>query len=400
MAEPPSRTILHADMDAFYASIEQRDNPDLRGKPVIVGGTGRRGVVAAASYESRRFGVHSAMPTARAKRLCPQGIFVPPRMEVYAEVSEQIHAVFLEFTPLVEPLSLDEAFLDVTGCEALFGDGPTIAAKIKDTVRARTRLTISVGVASSKYVAKVASDLQKPDGLVVVSPGTEREFLRDMSVTRLWGVGPKTKERFHTLGVDKIGDLQRLSLEAAVRLLGENQGNHYWHLAQGLDHRGVEPRREARSISHEVTFDVDVGARDHCHKVLLQLSGLVGRRLRNNHLRGRVVRLKLRDPDFTTCTRQRKLDAATDDDQLIYRTVRALFDRARERMAPVRLLGVAMADLVATDAGGTTIPGGLFTVRETDQDRLLKAMDKIRDRFGEDAIHHGGGKPLDRRTHG
>ncbi len=381
------RTILHGDMDAFYASIEQRDNPDLRGKPVIVGGTGRRGVVAAASYESRKFGVHSAMPSAKAKRLCPEAIFLAPRMEVYAQVSEQVHHVFLEFTPLVEPLSLDEAFLDVTGSEALFGDGPTIARKIKDAVRARTRLTISVGVASSKYVAKVASDLRKPDGLVVVPPGREREFLREMPVTRLWGVGPKTNERFAALGLRRIGDLQRLSLEEAVGLLGENQGDHYWHLAQGIDPREVEPHHEARSISHEVTFDVDLATRERCHQVLLQLSGLVGRRLRNNHLSGRVVRLKLRDPDYTTCTRQQKLPQATDDDRVIYQTVRALFDRARERMAPVRLLGVAVADLLAAD-------------QEHPQDRLLEAMDKIRDRFGEDAIRHGGSKLPDRRTHG
>lgn len=384
--ESPVRTILHADMDAFYASIEQRDNPDLRGKPVIVGGTGRRGVVAAASYESREYGVHSAMPSARAKRLCPHAIFLTPRMEVYAQVSEQVHEVFSEFTPLVEPLSLDEAFLDVTGSQALFGDGPTIARKIKDEVKARTQLTISVGVATSKYVAKVASDLDKPDGLVVVPPGTEKQFLRDMPVTRLWGVGPKTNERFRALGLQRIGDLQRLSLEETVRLLGENQGTHYWHLAHGLDPRRVEPRQEAKSISHEVTFDMDLRTRERCHQVLLQLSGLVGRRLRNHHLRGQVVRLKLRDPDYTTCTRQKKLEDATDDDQVIYRTVQGLFDQARANMAPVRLLGVAVADLGASD---TTHP-----------DRLLQAMDKIRDRFGEDAIHRGGAKTFDRRTHG
>ncbi len=387
-------------MDAFYASVEQRDNPDLRGKPVIVGGTGRRGVVAAASYESREFGVRSAMPTARAKSLCPQGIFLPPRMEVYAKVSEQIRSVFGEFTPLVEPLSLDEAFLDVTGSQALFGDGPTIAQEIKDAVCARTGLTISVGVAACKYVAKVASDFNKPDGLTVVPPGTEIGFLQDLPVTRLWGVGPKTQARFSELGLRRIGDVQQLSLEEAVRLLGQNRGHHYWHLARGMDDREVEPRQEAKSVSHEVTFEQDLTNRERCHEVLLQLSGLVGRRLRNSDLRGRVMRLKLRDPDFTTCTRQKKLSEATDDDQVIYCTVRGLFDVARERMAPVRLLGVAVADLCATDAGDSTDPGGLFTVPNTDQDRLLQAMDKIRNRFGEDAIHHGGGKSIDRRTHG
>ncbi|MHC4513685.1 MAG: DNA polymerase IV [Planctomycetota bacterium] len=404
MSPPASRTILHADMDAFYASIEQRDNPELRGKPVIVGGTGRRGVVAAASYESRRFGVHSAMPTAVAKRKCPDGVFVAPRMDVYVEVSGQVRAVFSEFTPLIEPLSLDEAFLDVTGSEALFGDGETIARKIKDAVRAKTGLTISVGVASCKYVAKVASDFDKPDGLTVVPPGTEIEFLRGLPVTRLWGVGPKTEQRFHKLGLRKIGDVQRLSLAEAVRLLGENQGHHYWHLARGLDDREVEPEREAKSVSHEITFEQDLTSRERCHQVLLQLSEMVGRRLRKQDLHGQVIKLKLRDPDFTTYSRQQKLPDATSDDMVIYRTVVALFDKARQPMAPVRLLGVGVAALstaVAPGTGQETDPGEIFGCRETTSpDPLLKALDQIRDRHGDDAIGHGGGDRIDPRTHG
>jgi len=310
-------------------------------------------------------------------------------MEVYAEVSVVIRAVFDEFTPLVEPLSLDEAFLDVTGCEALLGDGPAIATKLRARVMARTQLTISVGVASSKFVAKVASDCNKPDGLTIVAPGTEIEFLGALPIERLWGVGPRQQHRLSQLGYRSIADLQALDRTAMAQLMGSNHGEHFHELCRGIDDRPVIPDREIKSISHETTFDLDLTAREHCHQVLLEQSAQVGRRLRKHGLLGRVIRIKVRDPDFTTRSRQRKLTAATDDDVTIYRTAVELFDAVREPMAPVRLLGVAAADLRDQDAlrqqslfGEAAFDGGKSS-------EIMKVMDHIRDRFGEDSIRHG-----------
>jgi DNA polymerase-4 len=383
-----TRRILHADMDAFYAAIEQRDDPALRGKPVIVGGQGKRGVVATASYEARTFGVRSAMPGGRAKALCPDGIFVVPRMDVYAAVSEQIRAIFLRYTPLVEPLSLDEAFLDVTGSEALFGDGGTIAARIRADVRAETKLTVSVGVATSKYVAKVASDLRKPDGLVVVPDGHERAFLAPLPVGRLWGAGPVTQKRLREKGIATIGDVARLTRVELAALVGEAAAEHYHALALGIDPREVETDREAKSLSHETTFDDDVSSDEECRRVLVELSEAVGRRLRREGLLGGVVRLKIRYPPFETHTCQRKLAAPTDDDLVIYRTARALLGDARPPGRPVRLLGVGVADLAS---GPRPRQASLFDEpRVAEKSRsLLRAIDAIKDRFGDDAIGRG-----------
>jgi len=385
------RTILHADMDAFYAAIEQRDHPAWRGRPVIVGGSGPRQVVSTASYEARRFGVHSAMPGVRAKQLCPHGIFVAPRMEVYAAVSAQVREVFDRFTDQVEPLSLDEAFLDVTGSRALFGDGPTIAARIKAEVKAATQLTVSVGVATSKYVAKVASDLRKPDGLVVVPPGEERAFLQPLPVARLWGVGPVTQQQLERTGLRTIGDVQQRSEAELCRAFGDSLGPHLFVLAHGLDPREVEPERQAKSIGHELTFAEDLRTPDEVHGVLLQLAEMVGRRLRREGVRGGVVRLKLRYGDFTTLVRQRKV-APTDDDQELYRTARELLAAAWERARGVRLLGITAAQLAV---GGAPAQGSLFAPAPRQRERLLRAMDAIRDRHGEDKLRHGGGE---RRT--
>jgi DNA polymerase-4 len=380
------RTILHADMDAFYASIEQRDHPEWRGRPVIVGGAGRRQVVCAASYEARRYGVHSAMPGTEAKRRCPQGIFVAPRMGHYAAVSDQVHAVFARFTDEVEPLSLDEAFLDVTGSRALFGDGPTIAVAIRREVRAATALTISVGVATSKYVAKVASDLEKPDGLVVVPPGAERAFLAPLPIARLWGVGEKTAPRLLRAGLRTIGDVQQKARDELVAAFGEHLGEHLFVLANGLDLRAVEPDRKAQSIGHQLTFAQDLVTGDQVRGVLLQLCEMVGRRLRRAAVRGTVVRLELRHPDFTTLLRQRKV-AATADDLELYRTAGALLAGCWPERPGVRLLGVTAAGLVAA---GAPRQAGLFDAGSRQRERLLAAMDAIRDRHGEGAVHHGG----------
>ncbi len=373
-------------MDAFYAAIEQRDRPELRGKPVIVGGDGPRQVVSTASYEARRFGVHSAMPGVRARRLCPHGIFVVPRMEVYAAVSAQVHEVFARFTDQVEPLSLDEAFLDVTGSRALFGDGETIARAIKQQVKAATQLDVSVGVAASKYVAKVASDLKKPDALVVVPPGEERAFLAPLPVSRLWGVGPATEPLLHRHGLRTIGDVQARSEAELVAVLGQNLGEHVFVLANGLDARSVDAEREAKSIGHEMTFVEDLHDRDHVRSIVLQLSEMVGRRLRSHGQRTTVVRLKIRHPDFTTLSRQRKVEP-TADDLVIHRVACELLASCWNGRPGVRLLGVTGASLVGA---GAPVQGGLFAQAPKKRDQLLAAMDRIRDRHGESAVRHGG----------
>src|SRR5262245_29083633 len=374
-------------MDAFYAAIEQRDRPELRGLPVIVGGAGKRGVVATASYEARTFGVRSAMPGARAHQLCPQGVFVAPRMKVYAEVSRQVQEIFESFTPLVEPLSLDEAFLDVTASRALFGDGEAIARELKARVREATELTVSVGVAACKFVAKIASDLKKPDGLIAVSPGEEAAFLAALPVSRLWGAGRVTQERFASLGLRTIAEVQRLSREDLVSIFGEATGDHLHRLCRGDDDRAVVPDRDAKSISHETTFGDDLADDDACRRVLLELSEGVGRRLRRHGLRGATVKLKLRFPPFTTITRQSKLARPTFDDLVIHRAAVALFDAAREAGRPVRLLGVGVSDL--RDAGAARQAGLFEGRRDESPDRLLRAIDAIRKRFGDDAIQHG-----------
>jgi DNA polymerase IV len=378
-------------MDAFYAAIEQRDHPEWRGKSVIVGGTGRRGVVATASYEARAFGVHSAMPGAVARRLCPQGIFVPPRMASYATVSRQVFEIFESFTPLVEPLSLDEAFLDVTASRELFGDGATIAARIQARVLQSARLTISVGVASSKFVAKVASDLRKPKGRVVVLPGGEAAFLAPLPVSRLWGAGKVTQQQFESLGLRTIGDVQRLSAGKLARHLGDAAARHYALLSRGLDDREVEPEREARSIGRETTFEDDLADDDRIRRVLLELSEDVGRRLRREGLRGVTVKLKLRYPPFTTLTRQKRLARPTWDDLVLYRAALELLERTRPPGKPVRLLGVAAVELrpASVPLQPELFDGGESPLRS---DRILRALDAIRRQFGPRSIGHGIGR--------
>src|SRR5439155_7141135 len=291
---PETLKILHVDMDAFYASVEQRDRPELRGLPVIVGGSAEgRGVVCAASYEARKFGVHSAMPAVTARRLCPQGIFLPPRMEHYAQISRQIREIFQSFTPLIEPLSLDEAFLDVRGCEGLFGSAPEIARKIKERVRAETELTASVGVAANKFLAKLASDLKKPDGLVVIEPTQVEAILAPLPVGRIWGVGAKGEKRLHALGIRTIGQLAALPEQVLVDHFGDN-GRHLWRLARGIDDRQVVPDEEAKSISTETTFARDIGDRDVLRSWLLDLVEHLGRRLRRVGVHARTIELKVR----------------------------------------------------------------------------------------------------------
>jgi DNA polymerase-4 len=394
------RTIIHVDMDAFYASVEQRDRPETRGLPVIVGADPRgRGVVSAASYEARRFGVHSAMPISRAFRLCPDGIFLPVDMDKYAGVSREIMALLADFTPLVEPLSIDEAFLDVTASRALLGDGTAIACEIKERIRASVSLTASVGVAPNKFLAKVASELRKPDGLVVVEPGREALFLAPLPVSRLWGVGRVTGAELETMGIRTIG---QLALTPAAHLEGRfgKHGPDLLALARGLDDRAVEPDAPPKSMGAEETFERDTGDVDLLRATLRGQSERVGRELRAEGYAGRTVTLKLRFADFSTITRAHT-DDPTQDGLVIYRRVESLFDRVRRRQA-VRLIGLSVSGLGPAGAGQLSLLAPDVLRRE----RLARAVDRLAARFGEEAVRpaslvpkHGSRRPKLPETH-
>jgi DNA polymerase-4 len=388
MSATRPRTILHLDLDAFFASVEQLDDPSLRGKPVVVGGTGRRGVVCAASYEARRFGVRSAMPTARARRLCPEGVFLPPRFDRYAALSEGVFAIYRRFTPLVEPLSLDEAFLDVTGSRTLFGDGRAIALAVKRSVREELGLLVSAGVAEVKLAAKIATDLGKPDGLVVVPEGGVRAFLAPLPVGRLWGVGEVTEAALRRIGVATIGDLALLPAAALAATVGSSAAHHLRALAEGDDPRPVVPDEAAKSVGAEDTFAEDLEGREALEREILSQAGRVGRRLRAAGLRGRTVTLKVKYGDFTAITRRTTLPAATDDD-------RALFEAARAQLArvdltrPVRLTGVSVSGFEEEPerAQLDLFAGGAAARRGGARRRALNAaLDDIAGRFGEGAV--------------
>lgn len=381
--------ILHIDMDAFYASVEQRDRPELRGKPVIVGGTpAGRGVVAAASYESREYGIHSAMPASRAKRLCPHAIFLPTRMEHYAAISREIRAIFHRYTPLVEPLSLDEAFLDVTGSEPLFGSSVKIGKRIKQEITDQLRLVASVGVAPNKFLAKLASDLDKPDGFVVVDPDRIQEFLDPLPVGRLWGVGRVTGKSFDRLGIRTIADLRKLSQERLRQQFGEH-GNHLWELARGIDERRVVSDREAKSVSHETTFAHDIDDVEILQAWALELTEQVARRLRRHKLSGRTVQLKVRFSDFRTITRSATHDRPTNVTQEIWQVIRGMLEtRLPANRQPVRLLGVGVSGFDNPEQSQQ------FLFDEDDhvaQASLDQASDQIREKFGGSSIGRASG---------
>jgi DNA polymerase-4 len=379
--------ILHCDMDAFYASVEERDRPELVGKPVIVGGTPeKRGVVAAANYVARKYGVHSAMPAVTAHRLCPQGVFLPPRIDYYVEVSSQIREIFERFTPLVEPLSLDEAFLDVTGSEHLFGQAVEIGRKIKQAIRQELRLVASVGVAPNKFLAKIASDLKKPDALVVVEPDKVQEFLDPLPVERLWGVGKQSSKVFQRLGIHTIGQLRQWPPDVLQSRFGSN-GEYLWQLAHGIDDRSVVPDREAKSISHETTFEHDIADMEVLRAWLVDLTEQVGCRLRRNGLRGRTVQLKVRFADFSLITRSQTLPEPTNITQELWRAVDELLcHRLPGGRLPVRLVGMGVSGL--DDTG--LIQGMLFDREEREkQARLDTVADQLKDRFGTEALRRG-----------
>jgi DNA polymerase-4 len=376
------RAILHLDMDAFYASVEQRDDPALRGRPVIVGGANRRGVVLAASYEVRPFGVKSAMPMARALRLAPEAVVVSPRFDAYATASARVFEILEAVTPLVEPLSLDEAFLDVTACRKLFGPPAAIATKLRRRIADELGLPASAGIADVKLVAKIASDLAKPNGQLEVPPGGGAAFLAPLPVARLWGVGPKSARQLAALGLDTVGQIAGEDPAYLERRLGPG-GRDLWEQAHALDPRPVIPDREAKSIGAEETFDDDLAGVEalgpHVHAQALR----VAHRLRRAGLCARTVQLKLKRADFTLVTRRTTLDEPTDDGQRIYREAAALL--AREPAVPTRLTGVSAQGLVAAEAPQL----GLFAPAPPANAALNRALDRITDRFGAGAITTG-----------
>jgi DNA polymerase-4 len=385
-----ARQILHVDMDAFYASIEQHDDPSLRGRPVIVGGRSPRAVVCTASYEARPFGVKSAMPMGEAVRRCPAGVVIPPRMSRYAEVSEQVMDVLRGYSPLVEALSLDEAFIDVTASRALFGDGPEIARRMRDDIRDATGLTASAGVASSKFVAKVASDIQKPDGLTVVERGAEERFLAPLPIERMWGVGPKTAASLRRVGVTTIADLARASPEALSRAMGSSWGQTVVELARGIDPRPVVPSREAVSLGAEDTFERDLTRVEDLERAILRQAARVAARLAFKKLVCRVVTLKLKLHDHTLITRRTTLLAPAQDTVTLHRAACELLERAAPGGRGVRLTGVQASGLVRESEEQRP----LFADRDSDRRRRLeRTLLGVRSRFGDDSVVQAGALP-------
>ncbi|MBR1552622.1 MAG: DNA polymerase IV [Schwartzia sp.] len=381
------RMILHIDMDAFFASVEQRDHEEYRGKPVIIGGLGTRGVVSTASYEARKFGVHSAMPMVTARRRCPDAIFLRGNHAKYSAVSRQIFSILARFSPVIEPLSIDEGFLDLTGMERLMENPRAYGEAIKRAVREETGLTASVGIAPNKFLAKLASDLEKPDGLVIIRPEDAEKILAPLPVSRIFGVGKKTEARLAALGLKTIGQLAAADRAKLSRAIGDRMAAQLFALAHGIDDRPVEPQRDAQSIGREETFGEDIHAREDAERVLLTLSEEVGWRLRREGLAAHTVTLKIRFAPFDTYTRQQTFPEPVSYDEDIFEAARSLF-----RAFPVppgagiRLLGVSAGNL---SMGGEV---SLFDDHEK-KDRLYDAIDKLKGRFGENILTRAARKP-------
>jgi len=387
----PPEPMLHVDLDAFYASVESLKDPSLKGKPVIVGGVGGRGVVSSASYEARVFGVRSAMPTVRARRLCPDGVFVPPDFTAYQAHSNRFREVLLSFTPLVEPISLDEAFLDVAGAERLFGPPETIAARIRADVEREVGVTCSVGVAPTKFVAKLASDGCKPDGMLVVPAEGVLDYLEPLPVGRLWGVGEKTGDTLGRMGIRTIGDLSRTPQAILARLLGEQSATHLWQLSHGIDDRDVVPYEPPKSVGHEETFEHDLDDDEEILRELLALTGRVASRLRADGYRARTVTLKARLATFTTLTRSKTMADPTDVGADLHQTVAALYRALPGERRRIRLLGVQATGLLSAGAEQLAL---LHGERWSDVERTI---DRIEERFGRGAAQPASLLDRDRR---
>jgi DNA polymerase-4 len=381
------RWIMHVDMDAFYAAVEQRDNPHLMGKPVIVGGeSDGRGVVATCSYEARHYGVRSAMPMFQAKRLCPDGVFLKPRFSAYQQASQEIRQIFHQFTPVVEPLSIDEAFLDITGSLKLFGSLEETGNKIKSDIKRRVNLAASVGIANNKFLAKLASDWNKPDGFLIINPWEAEEFLTDLPVSRIWGIGAKTSRRLAGEGVKTIGDLQQMSLAKATQLFG-NSAQQMLELARGIDFRPVLTNQPCKSMGNEITFNQDYGDKDFLNQVLLKLAEKISRRLRQHQLQGTTVTLKLKYSDFTQITRSVSIKKPVDYDLTIYNIGKELL--AKEKLyLPVRLIGLAVSNFSANHDQQLSFFDEEQEIKEKIT-RLTKVLDSLKDKHGEKIIGRG-----------
>jgi DNA polymerase-4 len=390
------RTILHVDMDAFFVSVELLRRPELRGQPVIVGGTGERGVVAAASYEARHYGIYSAMPSTRARRLCPHAVFLPGDHQHYGGVSGRVMAIFGSYTPLVEPISLDEAFLDVTGARRLHGDGVAIASAVRARVLAEEGLTCSVGVAPNKFLAKLASEAAKPKasrdgpvpglGVKLIAPGEEVAFLHPLPVQALWGVGPKTLEKLRRRGIETVGDLAGLTEDDAATFLGNANGRHLHQLAHAVDGRAVIPEQRPKSIGHEETFARDHHALEPLQREVVRMADAVAARLRRHQLAGRTVNIKVRFHDFRTITRAVTLTAPVDNGPAVARAAKELLDQV-DPSTGVRLLGVSVSNLVDDGARQLSLDVlGLDDAVQPGWDDASRAVDDIRTRFGDEAI--------------
>lgn len=385
--------ILHIDMDAFYASIEIRDDPSLKGKPVAVGGRSTtRGVIAAASYEARKFGVRSATPTVTAFKLCPDLVLLPVNMAKYVEASHAIHEIFNRFTPEIEPLALDEAFLDVTASVNLFGDAAVIGRKIQTAIAAELNLVASVGVAANKFIAKIASDIFKPNGFCEVRRGGEQQFLDPLPIERLWGVGKKTATRFKIFGLKSIKDVRTAGKDFMQREFG-HQGEQIWLLSNGKDRRPVDSSRVSKSVSNETTFSTDINDIAELRACLMVLVEQVSYRLRFANLKGRTINLKLRDPDFKTITRSRTLaENVNSTDQIWDTAVALMLKEVPSNFKSIRLLGVGVSNFAETDSNPqANLFDDLAGLPATNKRKpeLDKLSDDIREKFGKLSIHRG-----------
>ena len=398
------RWIMHVDMDAFFASIEQLDHPEYKGHPVIVGGLSSRGVVATCSYEARKFGVHSAMPISRAKKLCPDGVYVYPRMDRYKEVSHQIFSIMKEFTPHIEPLSIDEAFLEVSGMSTMYSGPKALGRAIKDRVFEETGLIISAGLAPNKFLAKLASDLDKPDGLVVIPYGREKEILAPLPIKRIWGVGPRTEKILKTGGFHLMHHIQALPDESSLIPLVGNQARRIWELANGIDDRPVETDRKIQSIGAEETYEEDLTDGSAIELEFRYFANRLSKRLRKRNLLGHTVSIKVRYDDFTTVSRQKRLDTPSDHEHVFFETALLLWNKLMQDKTsgltfmdppgPIRLLGLTVSGLDEE----VPMQDSLFeSPKYETENKLAGVLDSLESKFGETAVMSGA---LWQRFHG